>query len=146
VLGLASGGSPRRSGEYPTLRLPVCGRDCIHLGPCSGLRTTKTRYNNAIPNATEQGNLETLSRVRTPLCSPERETETLTVGLSDMMCDVGNAAIKDAIANIARSREVLHFLRCIARFLGHFSGLATIRSSGFPPRNAPNSIRRPWGV
>src|SRR5271166_1570250 len=25
----------------------------------------------------------------------------------------------------------------------HFSGLPTIRSSGFPPRNAPNSIRRP---
>ena len=24
--------------------------------------------------------------------------------------------------------------------------LPTIRSSGFPPRNAPNSIRRPWGV
>ena len=24
--------------------------------------------------------------------------------------------------------------------------MATIRSSGFPPRNAPNSIRRPWGV
>jgi len=39
--------------------------------------------------------------------------------------------IKDAIANIARNREVLHFLSCIARFLGHFSGLATIRPSGF---------------
>jgi hypothetical protein len=25
-------------------------------------------------------------------------------------------------------------------------GTATIRSSGFPPRNAPNSIRRPCGV
>jgi hypothetical protein len=74
VLGLAGsacGGSPRRSGEYPTLRLPVCGRDCIYLGPCSGLRTTKTRYNNAIPNATEQGNLETLSRVRTFQSEPK---------------------------------------------------------------------------
>src|ERR1017187_5353155 len=86
------------------------------------------------------------ARVRTPRCSPERETETLMIGFSDMMCDVGNAAIKDAIANIARNREVLHFLSCIARFLGHFSGLPTIRSSGFPPRNAPNSIRRTWGV
>src|ERR1017187_855633 len=28
----------------------------------------------------------------------------------------------------------------------HLDGLATIRSSGFPPRNAPNSIRRPCGV
>jgi hypothetical protein len=27
-----------------------------------------------------------------------------------------------------------------------FNGLATIRSSRFPPRSAPNSIRRPWGV
>jgi len=27
---------------------------------------------------------------------------------------------------------------------GHKNGTATIRSSGFPPRNAPNSIRRPW--
>src|ERR1019366_6656834 len=85
-------------------------------------------------------------QVCTPLCSPERETGTLKIGFSDMMCDVGNAAIKDAIVNIARNRDVLHFLSCIARFLGHFSGLATIRSSGFPPRNAPNSIRRPWGV
>ncbi len=49
-----------------------------------------------------------------------------------MMCDVGTAAIKDAIANIARNREVLHFLSCIARFLGHFSGLATTRQSDFP--------------
>ena len=73
----------------------------------------------------------TLSRVRTPLCSPERETETLTIGFSDMMCDVGNAAIKDAIANIARNREVLHCLSCIARFLGHFSGLPTNRQSGW---------------
>jgi len=29
---------------------------------------------------------------------------------------------------------------------GHKGGTPTIRSSGFPPRNAPNSIRRPWGV
>jgi hypothetical protein len=43
--------------------------------------------------------------------------------------------IKDAIANIARNREVLHFLSCIARFLGHFSGLATIRPSDFPERD-----------
>ena len=28
----------------------------------------------------------------------------------------------------------------------HFDEMATIRSSGFPQRNAPNSIRRPWGV
>ena len=28
----------------------------------------------------------------------------------------------------------------------HKSELATIRSSGFPPRNACNSIRRPWSV
>jgi len=41
--------------------------------------------------------------------------------------------IKDAIANIARNREVLHFLSCIARFLGHFSGLPTIRPSGLLP-------------
>ncbi|HZL67300.1 MAG TPA: hypothetical protein VFC29_08215, partial [Candidatus Limnocylindrales bacterium] len=53
---------------------------------------------------------ETSSQACTPLCSPERETETLTIGFSDMMCNVGNAAIKDAIANIARNREVLHFL------------------------------------
>src|ERR1017187_4543992 len=26
----------------------------------------------------------------------------------------------------------------------HISEMATIRSSGFPPRNRPNSIRRPW--
>jgi hypothetical protein len=51
-----------------------------------------------------------------------------------MMCDVGKDAIKDAIANIARNREVLHFLSCIARFLGHFSGLATIRPRGFRDR------------
>jgi hypothetical protein len=38
--------------------------------------------------------------------------------------------IKDAIANIARNREVLHFLSCIARFLGHFSGLPTSRPCG----------------
>ena len=81
--------------------------------------------------------------VRTPVCSPERETGTLKIGSSDMMCDVGNAAIKDAIANIARNREVLHFLSCIARFLEHFSGLPTTRQTGFPPRNAPNCIRRP---
>ena len=37
--------------------------------------------------------------------------------------------IKDVIANIARNREVLHFLSCIARFLGHFSGLPTSRPS-----------------
>src|SRR5271157_5313161 len=49
----------------------------------------------------------------------------LKVGFSDMMCDVGNAAIKDAIANIARNRKILHFSSCIARFLGYFSGLAT---------------------
>ena len=73
---------------------------------------------------------ETSSQLRRPLCSPERETGTLKIGFSDMMCDVGNAAIKDAIANIARNRKVLHFLSCIARFLGHFSGLATIRPSG----------------
>ena len=70
-------------------------------------------------------NSETSSQLRRPLCSPERETGTLKIGFSDMMCDVGNAAIKDAIANIARNREVLHFLSCIARFLGHFSGLPT---------------------
>src|SRR5271157_3456648 len=52
-----------------------------------------------------------------------------------MMCDVGNAAIKDAIANIARNREVLHFLSCIARFLGHFSGLPTTRQTGLLPSN-----------
>src|SRR5664279_5538587 len=28
----------------------------------------------------------------------------------------------------------------------HFDDMPTIRSSGFPPRNAPNSIRRPWRV
>jgi len=28
----------------------------------------------------------------------------------------------------------------------HKSDMPTIRSSGFPPRNAPNSIRRLWGV
>jgi hypothetical protein len=44
--------------------------------------------------------------------------------------------IKDAIANLARNREVLHFLSCIARFLGHFSGLATNRPSGFPDNGA----------
>jgi hypothetical protein len=38
--------------------------------------------------------------------------------------------IKDAIANIARNREVLHFLICIVRFLGHFSGLPTYRQLG----------------
>jgi len=75
----------------------------------------------------------TSSQACTPLCSPERETETLTIGFSDMMCDVGNAAIKDAIANIARNREVLHFLSCSARFLGHFSCLPTIRPSGKSP-------------
>src|ERR1017187_1949515 len=49
--------------------------------------------------------------------------------------------IKDAIANIARNREVLHFLSCIARFLGHFSGLATNRQSGLLPfsRRTPTS-------
>lgn len=66
----------------------------------------------------------------TPLCSPERETATVEIGFSDMMCDVGNAAIRDAIANIARNREVLHFLSCISRFLGHFSGLGTTRQRG----------------
>ena len=65
----------------------------------------------------------------TPLCSPKRETGTLKIDSSDMMCDVGNAAIKDATANIVRNREVLHFLSCIARFLGQFSGLPTIRPS-----------------
>jgi hypothetical protein len=64
--------------------------------------------------------------------------------------------IKDAIANIARNREVLHFLSCIARFLGHFSGLATIRPSGFrdpaaftvtnPARSPRTRLRdNPWG-
>ena len=33
-----------------------------------------------------------------------------------LMSDGGSVAIKDAIANIARNREVLHFLSCIARF------------------------------
>ena|ERR1017187_5313051 len=28
----------------------------------------------------------------------------------------------------------------------HKDGSPTTRSSGFPPRNAPNNIRRPWGV
>ena len=28
---------------------------------------------------------------------------------------------------------------------GHKDGTATIHPSGFPPRNVPNSIRRPWG-
>jgi len=41
--------------------------------------------------------------------------------------------IKDAIANIARNREALHFLSCNACFLGHFSGLPTIRPSGSFP-------------
>ena len=41
--------------------------------------------------------------------------------------------IKDAIANIARNREVLHFLSCIARFLGRFSGLPTSRQTGLLP-------------
>ena len=86
-----------------------------------------------------------LSTGTTPPCSPERETGTLKIGFSDMMCDVGNAAIKDDIANIARNREVLHCLSCIARFLGHFSGLPTIRPSGFrdpwafPVTNPPRS-------
>src|SRR5208283_3745738 len=83
----------------------------------------------SIPNSTSNSkeclDLETSSQARTPLCSPERKTGTPKIGFSDMMCDVGNAAIKDAIANIARNREVLHFLSCIARCLGHFSGLPT---------------------
>src|SRR6266436_1958558 len=29
---------------------------------------------------------------------------------------------------------------------GHLSEMATNRSSGLPPRNAPNGIRRPWRV
>ncbi len=40
--------------------------------------------------------------------------------------------------------------RKVARLLGslplHLSEMATTRSSGFPPRNAPNSIPRPWRV
>src|SRR5664280_1294598 len=32
-------------------------------------------------------NSETSSQVGTPLCSPERETGTLKIGFSDMMCD-----------------------------------------------------------
>jgi hypothetical protein len=70
----------------------------------------------------------------------------LKIGFSDMMCDVGNAAIKDAIANIARNRKVLHFLSCIARFLGYFSGLTANRPSGFPDTGAflvPNPARSP---
>src|SRR5664280_2391110 len=93
------------------------------------LRWVCTGVAQRVPRVTSSTRKHRLRLVR-PLCSPERETETLTIGFSDMMCDVGNAAIKDAIANIARNREVLHFLSCIARFLGHFSGLATIRPSG----------------
>ena len=33
-----------------------------------------------------------------------------------------------------------------SRFLGHLSEMATIRSSGWPLRNAPNGIPRPWRV
>src|SRR5664280_2590872 len=55
--------------------------------------------------------------------------------------------IKDAIANIARNREVLHFLSCIARFLGHFSGLPTTRPSDFPERDFwPASMSRCPGI
>jgi hypothetical protein len=81
-----------------------------------------------------------------------RPATTLRTGFLTMLagkqrCSAAhNRMIKDAIANIARDHKVQHFLSCIAHFLGHLSGLATIRSSGFPPRNAPNSIRRPWGV
>ena len=94
-----------------------------------------------------------MSRVCTPLCSPERETGMLEIGFSDMMCDVGNAAIKDAIANIARNRKVLHFLSCIARFLGYFSGLATSgqreftsTSRAFYVKLTPNSPTSDWSV
>jgi hypothetical protein len=50
--------------------------------------------------------------------------------------------IKDAIANIARNREVLHFLSCIARFLGHFSGLARYVQVDFRLLNLLDYTRR----
>ena len=62
-------------------------------------------------------------------------TGFLTMHAGKQRCSAAhNRMIKDAIANIARDREVLHFLSCIAHFLGQLSGLPTTRPSGLRDR------------
>ena len=64
-------------------------------------------------------------------------TGILTMHAGKQRCSAAHdRMIKDAIANIARDREVLHFLSCITHLLGHLSGLPTNRPSGFPDTGA----------
>jgi hypothetical protein len=49
---------------------------------------------------------------------------------------------------LAIASFIIHYLGSQARnrFLGHLPAMATVRSSGWSLRNAPNGIPRPWRV
>ena len=59
--------------------------------------------------------------------------------------DDGNTVGDAALGLLAIASFIIHYVSWQARnrFWGHLSEMATISSSGLPPRNAPNEIPRP---